>query len=195
MGDDTDAPAPGTARQHSAAAFGAARYHQEQPDTRVERYLCLAGMALAFLAGDQLVLRIVREPAVPHTLHFLGLGLLLWLSLYLLWLLVTLRTVRYAFSGDELILRQGWRRLAIPLGEGIQLCRWRNRWAWAGAAERDLGVSEVELFPPLWFGRSHSVWVVRYPGPDGERRAAAFHPSPELLVLLKMAREREGMAG
>lgn len=170
------------------------RYHQEKPDTRVDRYICLGLIAAALLAGDHLLLRLSqagKEQPVP--LLFLGLAMLAALLLYLVWVTVSLFTVRYALADHQLILQQGSGRCVIPLDRPVGLHRWRYGWGWSDGPRQDLGVEAIALFPALWFWRETPIWVVTFVTGSGERRAAAFRPSPELLELLR-ERIREGVA-
>lgn len=159
--------------------------HQEAPDTRLERYLLIALSIGALLAGDRLVARIWADLDRPHTPEFIGLALLLALALYCGNLCLSLATVRYAIDGDQLVLRQGLRRVVIDLASPLHLHRWRSRWAWSGGAVRDLGVEEIDLFPPLSLFRHATLWVVAGRTPQGAYRAVALRPSPRLLALLK----------
>lgn len=167
----------------------------ETPYTYPVRLLCMAGVAGA--AGGSLWLweRIQGDLEHPHPVEFMILAALAWLALYLLWQLLVLSTVRYRLEHDRLILRQGVSRLVIPLDGRVRLHRWRWGWAWSGGSQRDLGVEELALFPPLWIDRTSSTWVVAFPGANGGPRAVAFQPTPELLSRLKAKlREHEGVA-
>lgn len=160
--------------------------HREAPDTRLERYLIIALLIAIFLGGDRLVLLIFADLERVHTAEFVGLALLAGLALYLLSLLLSLVTVRYTVTDDrQLVVRQGLRRVVIELSGDVHLHRWRSRWGWSGGATRDLGVEEIDLFPPLWLFRGGRAWVVIGNTPKGRRRAVALRPSPRLLTLLK----------
>lgn len=168
------------------------RYHQERPDTRIDRYIALGLIAATFLTGDRLLLRITQSNrSQPLPLEFLGLAALAALLLYLIWNTVSLFTVHYLLADDQLTLRQGLQKYTIPLDGSAQLHRWRYRWGWSDGPRKDLGVEEIALFPAVWFWREAPVWVVTFAAAQGERRAAAFRPSPELLELLR-TRTREG---
>ncbi|MFZ5827946.1 MAG: hypothetical protein ACOY94_26880 [Bacillota bacterium] len=160
--------------------------HREAPDTRLERYLLIALLIAILLGADRLVLLIYSDLERVHTAEFIGLALLAALALYLLLLLLSLATVRYTLTDDgQLVLRQGLRRVVIELSGEVHLHRWRSRWGWSGGATRDLGVDEIDLFPPLWLFRGAGAWVVIGRTPKGARRAVALRPSPRLLSLLK----------
>lgn len=170
--------------------------HQEVPDTRLDRYLIVAAWIAIFLGGDRLVLRIFSDLERLHTGEFIGLALLSALALYLIALFLSLATVRYAVTDDgSLVLRQGLRRAVIDLTSGIHLHRWRSRWAWSGGATRDLGVEEIDRFPPVWLLRQGGVWVVTGQTPGGRDRAIALRPSPRLLALLKERAAERRVAG
>jgi len=171
--------------------------HQERPDTRLELYL-LISMALGiFFAGDWLILRIARGEGRAYPAEFLLLAIMAALLLYLIWLIVGLATVSYAVSEGQLRLSHRLRPpVALDLEGPLALHRWRGRWGWSGGSERDLGVEEVDHFPPLWLFGSGSVWVVVGRTAQGERRAVALRPSPLLLVLLKRrVEERRALSG
>lgn len=160
--------------------------HMEAPNTRLERYITMLLLPLAGAAGAWLVRTVLAAaPGQPHPREFLALGLLLGLVFYLAWLLWALSTVRYALQEDRLVVSQGWRRVSIPLEGILHLYRWRRRWSWAGHAQRDLRVDEVDLFPTLWLGRSEATWVVHGHDLDGRLRAVAMRPSAALLAYLR----------
>lgn len=163
------------------------RDHQESPDTRIDRYICSALMVVLFLIGDRLLLKLKLNlfPEQPKPVEFLVLAFLAGLFLYLLWLLLSLFTVRYELADHHLILRQGLRRVTVPLDGSAQLHRWRNRWGWSDGARRDLGVEAIPCFPPVWFWRPSPVWVMAFRTERGEQRAVAFRPSAGLLALLR----------
>lgn len=161
------------------------RHHQERPETRLERYVAIAGIVVSLVAGDRLILSVVRGPDLIHTWRFMGLGLILALVVYLGWLLWALSTVRYIMAAERFVLGQGRRTIVIDLGRGAQLYRWRVRWGWNGAAQRDLDVEEVAMMPPFWLWQGPAVYVLRYSDEQGEQRAVALRPSPQLLSLLR----------
>ncbi len=171
--------------------------HRETPDTRLEQYLLIAiGLGILF-AGDLLVLRIKADPAHTHPAEFLLLALLAALLLYLAWLFLGMQTVRYHLDGGHLHLHQLLRRpLVLRLDAPLGLHRWRYRWGWSGGAEKDLGVEEIDHFPPLWAFGSSKVWVLVGQTAGGDRHAVALRPSPRLLALLKeTVAERRAMHG
>lgn len=161
------------------------RHYQERPANRLEKYAAIAGIALSLVAGDRLVLAVVREPDMVHTWRIMGLGLILALVLYLGWLLWALSTVRYILTEDRLVLRQCHRTTVINLNKAGQLHRWRARWVWSGTAQQELGVEEVAMMPPVWLWRGPAAHVLRYRDEQGEQRAVALRPSPQLLSRLR----------
>jgi len=163
--------------------------HHEAPNTVVERILVILALVGAGWAAGHLAQAIRSNLDVSHTWEFIGLSLLIPAGLYLLWLLWALSTVSYSLTGDSLVLRQGWRRIRIPLDEEFALHRWRLRWGWSGTAEGDLGVETIRLMPPVWLARPSSVWVVL-----AGATAVGFRPSVALLATLK-ARQPERRAG
>lgn len=171
--------------------------HTEAPNTLAERLLCAAAMAGALATAAWLVPPLLTDLDGNHTVRFVALAMLLGLSLYLLWLLLALSTVRYTLTPDRLLLRQGLLgRAEIPLGPETHIHRWRRRWGWSGNAERDLGVEEIALFPAGPVLRGQSTWVALYRRPDGQLRAAAFRPSATLLEGVRArVKESESAAG
>lgn len=170
--------------------------HQERPESRLERGVCITLAITAVLMGDRLILQISLQPFAMHLWRFVGLALLFGLLLYLGWLVWLLSTVTYAIDGARLLLSQGGHRQTVALDGSVHLYRWRSRWAWSGAPANDLGVGEIDLIPPLWLGRSPAVWVLLETKVTGERRAVAFRPSPALLGMVRaILREREDAAG
>ncbi|HLN63196.1 MAG TPA: hypothetical protein VK464_16795 [Symbiobacteriaceae bacterium] len=159
--------------------------HCERPNTRLERYITIGVLPLAAGAAGWLVRAIAGTPSQPHPREFLGIALLAGLLLYTAWLLWALSTVRYRLEDDQLVLTQAWSRVALPLDRVEHLYRWRRRWSWAGHAQRDLQVDEVDLFPTLWVGRSEATWVVLGDDWKGKRRAVAMRPSAALLAFLR----------
>ncbi|HYG56993.1 MAG TPA: hypothetical protein VD902_02850 [Symbiobacteriaceae bacterium] len=172
-------------------------HHTEAPRTGLERLLCVAGIAAALGTGAWLTGPLFTDLDGRHTVRFVALSFLLALTLYLIWVLAALLTVRYTLDGDVLVLRQGlWGRAEIPLGPDTHLYRWRRRWAWSGGADSDLGVEAIALFPPGPVLNGQAVWVARFRGPKGKNRAVGFRPSAVLLaeIRTRMA-EHDALAG
>jgi hypothetical protein len=168
----------------------------ERPNNWLERITAVITLAAVAAGGAWLGLRIGRAPGEPHPFEFMGLSMAALLVLYLAWLLWALATLRYTLHADRLLIVQGFRRTEVPLDGAVRLVRWRKRWSWAGHAQRDLGVGEVELYPPLWVGRSEATWVVCWQQVTGRRRAAAIRPSAALLAgLRELSRHENGLAG
>lgn len=159
--------------------------HREVPETRLERMACLGGVLAALGASGWALLQIRGSAQPVHVWIFLALSGMVSLSIYLAWLLYGLSTTRYEVDGRRLRLILGPRQVEVVAGQMLQLCRWRSRWMWTGGVQTELGVEEVDLFPPFWLGAAPSTWVVVFQSDDGDRRAVTIRPSPELLATLK----------
>lgn len=159
-------------------------HYQEQPETRVERYLVGALLLAVFLTAGWLVARIRATPGAAHPLEFTGLFLLLALAAYLGLLAYELLTVHYVLGEQQLRVAQGRRMVVFDLLQPIRLHRWLHRWEGSGSAAADLGVPEVEWYPPLALVRT-GFWVVMGCDQTGRPRAVALRPSPRLLALLR----------
>lgn len=153
---------------------------REAPNTWAERSFCMAAAAGALAGMVWLSIRIAGALDRNHTPEFVAMALLIGLLLYLGWVLLALWTVRYSLAGGKLLLEQGPVKTEIPLGRQAHLHRWRSRWMWEGGAQKDLGVSAVAFFPPLWLLRGKEIWVLQH----GEK-AVAFRPSAKLLAAIK----------
>ncbi|MFB5084340.1 hypothetical protein [Symbiobacterium thermophilum] len=156
----------------------------ERPDTRAEQYLVGALLAAVCLAAGWLVVRIRSTPGAAHPLEFTGLFLLLALAAYLGHAGYELSTVRYALRDQRFRVAQGRRAVELDLRQPLRLHRWLNRWDGSGAAAAELGVAEVEWYPPVALVRT-ACWVVVGHDPAGLCRAVAVRPSPHLLALLR----------
>ena len=167
---------------------------QESPGTRIERLICVIGIILSGGGIVWPVLRMRADFRQQHAGEFILLAGAIGLALYLGYLLWVLTTVQYTLTDAGLQLRQAWHTRQIHLGSEVHLHRWRARWAWSGIAQKELGVAEIELYPPLWL--SHSAWVLLCRGEEGSLLAVAFCPSPALLAEVKaLVRESKGLAG
>lgn len=155
--------------------------YQEAPEIRWDRVCCVGVMAGALGLLGWMTWRIAGDMDAPsHALEFVAAALALGLLLYFAWLTWALTTVRYILHGDRLVLRQALSLAEIPLTPETHLYRWRHRWVWDGALQRDLNVAAVRLFPPFWVWREEAIWVLA-----GRDQAVAFRPSPRLLAELK----------
>lgn len=166
---------------------------REFPGTRIHGSVAI-GLGVAALTGMGWVgWRVDWNADGSHTYAFIGLAALLGLAFYCAWLAWALYTVQYELTEGRLTLRQSWSHREVDLADGVRLHRWRSRWAWSGGVQKDLGVAEVELFPPAWPGRQ--AWVLVFPAGAGGSRAVAFCPSPELLARIKeWMRDTHGLA-
>jgi hypothetical protein len=159
---------------------------KEKPATLLERSLAGAALLSAFLSTDQLF-RWVIKGEETRSWGWIGVVLLIGFTLYLLWLLGALLSVTYTLEGDHLLLHQNKAHCAIPLGQ-VQLHRWRTKWVWSGGSADDLPVMEINHYPPIWLGLSQQTWVLHWQDSQGEQRAAAIRPSPELLAAIRTRR-------
>lgn len=154
--------------------------YQEAPETRWDRVFAIIVM-LGSLAGiGWLVWRVTQTTERSHPVEFMAAGLLLGLLAYFGWLVHALSTVRYILHDDILLLVQGKAKAEVPLTRETHLYRWRQRWSWEGAVQRDLNVDAIRLCPPFWLWRESEIWVLHSGG-----RAFAFRPSPRLLGEIK----------
>ncbi len=156
----------------------------ERPDTRAERYLVGALLAAVCLAAGWLIARLRATPGAAHPLEFTGLFLLAGLAGYLLFAGWELLTVRYALGEQAFRAAQGRRVAELDLTQPVRLHRWLGRWEGGGSAAAELGVPDVEWFPPFALVRT-ACWVVVGHDPAGRRRAVAIRPSPQLLARLR----------
>lgn len=154
--------------------------YQEAPETRWDRVFAIIVMVGSLAGIGWLIWRVAHTPGRSHPVEFMASGLLLGLLLYFAWLVQALSTVTYALHGDLLLLRQGTARAEVPLTREAHLYRWRQRWSWDGAVQRDLQVESLRLFPPFWLWRESEIWVLHAKG-----RAYAFRPSHRLLGEIK----------
>ncbi|MGE5675271.1 MAG: hypothetical protein ACM3XM_15585 [Mycobacterium leprae] len=159
--------------------------HQERPNTQLEQALCAVGILVVVAMAVRIGLRLHLDDNLNHTPEFLGLAALLALAGYLGWLLWQLHIVLYRFTGEQLLLQLGRRHRVIAVTEGVHLHHWRDRWTWSGTVERDLGVSAIALFPPVWGPWRRDVWVIVDRNAAGAFRATAFRPSAALLSRLR----------
>jgi len=158
---------------------------EEAPHTKPARTLCIGAAVVVLGAIAWAAYGLAKSPDGTHLGRFLATALLLGLEFYLLWLIWTLSSVSYRLESGVLALAQGWQRLNVSRGQILHVHRWRHRWVWNGAAQTELGVEEIALFPPIWIGPPGTVWVVVYEVKDGERKAVALQPSPQLVGTLK----------
>ncbi|HYF80481.1 MAG TPA: hypothetical protein VD973_25510 [Symbiobacteriaceae bacterium] len=154
--------------------------YQEAPETRWDRVFAIIVMAGSLAGIGWLIWRVTQAPGRSHPVEFMAAGLLIGLLLYFVWLVQALNTVKYTLHGDVLLLSQGRMRAEVPLTRETHLYRWRQRWSWEGAVQRDLNVDAFRLFPPFWLWRESEIWVLHTGG-----RAYAFRPSPRLLGEIK----------
>lgn len=167
---------------------------RERPDVRKDQIVVYALLGGALLIGAWLVLRVLGNAYTNHTAEFLGLAFTLAAGSYLGWLAWLHRTARYTITGTSIVLEQGNRRLEVDLNTILQLVRWRRRWMWNGIAQQDLGVGEVEFWPPIWWASRSDLWVLVFES-EGERAAVMLRPSSRLLATLKAwVWERAGSA-
>lgn len=159
--------------------------HEESPNTSPARNLCMGAATLAPGGLVWAIDRLFKNPDGTHVGLFLVFALLLAVEFYLLWLIWVLASVAYRVDSSLLLIAQGWQRLVVPRAQVLHLYRWRQRWIWDGAAQIELGVTEIALFPPLWIREKAAIWVVVYEGDDGERKAVAIQASPQLAGFLK----------
>lgn len=169
--------------------------HQEKPNVRLDRSLCIAGAALLLILVDWLVLGIYKDLDNTAPWRFIALVGALGLAGYLGWMAYAYGRVSYAVDGEALRISTALRTVEIPLTDLMNLYRWRQRWLWHGGALSELGVDQV-LLEPNTLLRLRGIWVVVYRTPDEDRRAVGLLPSAKLLAVLKAAAwERKGAAG
>lgn len=157
---------------------------KEPPDVRKDQVAVYALLAAVGLIDIWLILRVLGNAYTNHTGEFLGLAITLAAAGYLGWLVRLYRTARYTLTGSHLILEQGNQRLELDLNSLLQLVRWRRRWMWSGMAQDELGVAEVEFWPPIWWAPRSELWVLVFEQ-NGERGALMLRPSVRLLATLK----------
>lgn len=169
-------------------------FEHERPDVRRDQSAVYALLGAVVLIVAWLVLRILGNAYTNHTVEFLGLAFALAAGVYLGWLAWLYRTAQYTIMGSHIILEQGNRRLEVELNTVLQLVRWRRRWMWNGIAQQDLGVGEVQFWPPIWWASRSDLWVLIFES-NGERAAVMLRPSVQLLATLKAwVWERTGSA-
>ncbi|MDF2627349.1 MAG: hypothetical protein K0R39_1180 [Symbiobacteriaceae bacterium] len=156
--------------------------YQEAPDIRWDRVFAIIVIVGSLGGIGWLVWRVAasRSQGASHPVEFMALALLMGLLFYFAWLVLALSTVRYVLHDDRLVLRQVRQRAEVPLTGETHLYRWRQRWTWEGAVQRDLKVDALHLFPPFWLWREAEIWVLHCGG-----HAYAFRPSPQLLRQIK----------
>lgn len=162
--------------------------YAEQPKTLIDQAASLVVLAGALVMVVWLATTIHLGDDRNHTPAFVGIASLAVLAVYMAWLVWTMRSLRYMLVGDELSFSQGWQHLNIALSpdRSPHLYRWRSRWLWSGGVQRDLGVTEVAVFPPVWFWKPSATWVLVYVDPkSGEKHAVAFRPTARLLNEIK----------
>lgn len=168
------------------------RHHQEKPNLRVDRIVCITGVVGLLLLADWLVLGIARDLDNTQPWRFFALVGAIGLAIALGWMAFAYSRVSYGLDGDVLTISSAVRVHQIPLTDVANLYRWRQRWLWHGSAAADLGVDYVTLLPNTLL-KVRSIWVVVYRTSDGDRRAVGIVPSAKLLALLKAtAWERKG---
>ncbi len=169
-------------------------HHQEKPNLQFDRVLCIVGALAALLLAFWLLLGIRKDPDITQPWRFFALVGAVGLAAFLGWTAYAYVKARYVVDGSMLRIEGGLREVQIPLGDMLNLYRWRQRWIWSGASGADLGVDHVTLVPNTLL-RMRGVWVLVYRTPDGDRRAVGILPSPKLLSALKgWTWERKGKA-
>jgi len=152
--------------------------YQEAPETRWDRVFAIIVMAGSLAGIGWLIWRVTQAPGRSHPVEFMAAGLLIGLLLYLVWQGQALKTQQR--TPPARVTPQGRMRAEVPLTRETHLYRWRQRWSWEGAVQRDLNVDAFRLFPPFWLWRESEIWVLHTGG-----RAYAFRPSPRLLGEIK----------
>lgn len=160
------------------------QHHQERPDLRADRALCIAGLIAVLGAGDWLLLQIIRDLDNTAPWRVLALVAVIGLALYLSWMLLLFTRVQYHINGNTLIIRRIVGCLEISMSDVLHLYRWRQRWLWSDGSRAELGVEDVTLIPNTVL-RLRGTWVLVYRSPGGDRRAVGLLPSATLLAFLK----------
>lgn len=158
---------------------------EEQPRSGLEFLICsLSGVGLGGLSL-WLVRGAVQNPTSYQGHEMIGAVCLLALAAYFGYLSWCLHTCRYSLAGSKLTLRQGLTTREVDLTHSPNMHRWKPQWMWSRSLQGDLGLTEVDLFPPISFFREHSTWVLVYTDEDGEARGVAFRPSPRLIHQIR----------
>jgi hypothetical protein len=158
---------------------------QERPRSGLEFLFCALAGASALGAAGWLLVRQFRGPDAYSSHEVIGAVCLAALAAYLGYLAWQLRTCAYSLEGHLLTLAQGAVTLEIDLRRVRGLHRWKPRWIWFQALKSDLGLPHVDTFPPLWFFRDYSIYVLVYRDDHGEETAVAFRPSSRLLHVIR----------